>query len=100
MRSEFNFDFSQGGMLQELCIRMIRTNLGVQLGTPDEPVVPNVNVMFLCMTTTPASSGIFVDNGDGTYTITLPEISSLADPALIDSSAAGLQLPEGQRQSV
>eukprot|EP00951_Prasinocladus_malaysianus_P021088 scaffold173861_cov47-Prasinocladus_malaysianus.AAC.1 len=90
IRSEVNFDFTQGGMLHELCIRLTRTNLGVKLGTEDIPEIPTVNVVFLCMTTTPESAGVFVDNTDGTYSIVLPRINDLTDSTLTDDLAASL----------
>lgn len=88
VRSENNFDYTTGGMLDELCIRLTRTNRGVRLGTPDEPEIPNANLIFLCMSTSPPESNIFTDNLDGTYTIRLPKLADLADPRLVDDTAS------------
>lgn len=89
VRSDSNFDFTQGGILHELCVRMERTNLGVRLGTPDEAVTPPVNVIYMCMTSTPPEDGVFVDNDDGTYSIILPRLEGLDDAKLSNSLASG-----------
>ena len=85
IRSETNFDYTRGGQLSELCIRLTRTNLGVALGTADEPENPPINVVYMCQSTSPSR---FRDNTDGTYSILLPALVDLTDPDIIDDGAS------------
>ena len=92
IRSETNFDYTRGGQLAELCIRLTRTNLGVALGTADEPENPAVNVVYMCQSTSPAR---FRDNEDGTYSVLLPALADLTDPDIIDDGASAVVWLDG-----
>ena len=71
--------------MSQLCLRLTRTNLGVGLGTEDNPESSPANVVYICMSTSPDR---FSDNQDGTYSIRLPALADLADTNLIDDGAS------------
>ena len=64
----------------------------MQLGTADEPENPSVNVVYMCMSTSP---GRFIDNADGTYSIMLPALANLGDPNMIDNGASRVAWLDG-----